>query len=186
MGCITTYSGEAFNPAQPNPTKIHIADIAHALSLLCRANGHFKQFYSVGQHCINCAMEAKARGYGPHVQLACLLHDASEAYLSDITRPVKEHLAVYLELEGRLQGAIYEKYLTTALSQDEWEWVKDIDNQLLLYEFQVLMPKQVFPQQAHIVGSLQMELLPFEQVQKQYLGLWRQLSQHGEKKGVGA
>ena len=186
MGCITTYSGEAFDPAQPDSQKIHIADIAHALSLLCRANGHFKRFYSVGQHCVNCALEAQARGYRPQVQLACLLHDASEAYLADITRPVKEHLTIYLELEARLQGAIYNKYLTGALSQAEWEWVQDIDNQLLLYEFQVLMPKQVFPQQAHIVGSLQMELLPFEQVQKQYLGLWRQLSQQDEKKGVGA
>ena len=44
MGCITTYSGEAFDPAQPDSQKIHIADIAHALSLLCRANGHFKRF----------------------------------------------------------------------------------------------------------------------------------------------
>ena len=82
MGCITTYSGEAFDPAQPDSQKIHIADIAHALSLLCRANGHFKRFYSVGQHCVNCALEAQARGYRPQVQLACLLHDASEAYLA--------------------------------------------------------------------------------------------------------
>ena len=181
MGCITTYSGEAFDPAQPDSKKIHIADIAHALSLLCRANGHFKRFYSVGQHCVNCALEAQARGYRPQVQLACLLHDASEAYLADITRPVKEHLAIYLELEARLQGAIYNKYLTEDLSQAEWEGVQDIDNQMLLYEFQVLMPKRVFSQQAQLQGSPQMEQLPFETVQNQYLDLWRQLSRQKEQ-----
>ena len=181
MGCITTYSGEAFDPAQPDSQKIHIADIAHALSLLCRANGHFKRFYSVGQHCVNCALEAQARGYRPQVQLACLLHDASEAYLADITRPVKEHLAIYLELEARLQGAIYNKYLTGALSQAEWEWVQDIDNQMLLYEFQALMPKRVFSQEAQIHGNPQLEQLPFETVQNQYLALWRQLSGQGAK-----
>lgn len=176
MGCITTYSGEAFDPAQPDIKKIHIADIAHALSLLCRANGHFKRFYSVGQHCINCALEAQARSYGPRVRLACLLHDASEAYLSDITRPVKEHLPAYMELEGRLQQAIYEKYLNGPLSPAEREQVKDIDDQLLLHEFQALMPKRVFTQPARLQGAAQMDCLPFEEVQAQYLELWRQLS----------
>ena len=71
---------QMFDPLHPNTDLIDIEDIAHALSMLCRANGHFKSFYSVGQHCINCAKEAKARGYSSFVQLACLLHDASEAY----------------------------------------------------------------------------------------------------------
>jgi 5'-deoxynucleotidase YfbR-like HD superfamily hydrolase len=59
-------------------------DIAHALSLVCRANGHFPHFFSVAQHSINCMKEAAARGYSTRVQLGCLLHDGSEAYLSDI------------------------------------------------------------------------------------------------------
>ena len=57
---------------------ILIEDIAHALSLMCRANGHFKEFYSVGQHCIYCCEEAIKRGYSNTVALACLLHDASD------------------------------------------------------------------------------------------------------------
>ena len=76
-----------------------IADIAHPLSFLTRANGHFAQFYSVGQHCIQCAKEASARGYNDRLALACLLHDASEAYLSDITRPVKKNLPGYRDVE---------------------------------------------------------------------------------------
>ena len=89
MSYITTYTGKHFDPIQPEPGLFDLTDISHALSLLCRGNGHMKHFYSVAQHSIACAEEAKARGYSARVQLGCLLHDASEAYLSDVTRPVK-------------------------------------------------------------------------------------------------
>ena len=95
-----TCSKKMFDPVHPNAALIDINDIAHALSMLCRANGHFHTFHSVGQHSINCAREAMARGYSRRVQLACLLHDASEAYLSDVTRPVKAELPKYLEIEN--------------------------------------------------------------------------------------
>ena len=92
LSFITTYSKLRFDPVDPDPESIKIEDIAHSLSLLCRANGHFKRFFSVAQHSLNCCREAKARDYSEKIQHACLLHDASEAYLSDITRPVKHHL----------------------------------------------------------------------------------------------
>ena len=63
MSCIKTYTGVMFDPLSPDTELIDIVDIAHALSMLCRANGHFRSFYSVGQHSINCMREAKARGY---------------------------------------------------------------------------------------------------------------------------
>lgn len=90
--CISTFTNNRIDPTDPSPEDIHIEDIAHALSMMTRANGHFKTFYSVAQHSINCANEAAARGCSKRIQLACLLHDASEAYLSDITRPVKKQL----------------------------------------------------------------------------------------------
>ena len=83
------------NPLCPKQEEIRIEDIAHAQSLMTRANGHFPEFYSVGQHSIACAREAIARNYSSRVVLACLLHDGSEAYLSDITRPVKGELSEY-------------------------------------------------------------------------------------------
>lgn len=95
MTSITTYTKKTFDPLAPKEEFLDIHDIAHSLSLLCRANGHFPEFYSVGEHCLNCAREAQARGYSVRVQLACLLHDASEAYLSDVTRPVKSALPEY-------------------------------------------------------------------------------------------
>lgn len=80
---ITTYTGKHFKPTEPDPELFDIADIAHALSLICRGNGHVKMFWSVGEHCICCAKEAKARGLSDRMVLACLLHDASECYMSD-------------------------------------------------------------------------------------------------------
>ena len=113
MSEIITYAGIWINPLEPKKEDIDIRDIAHALSLVCRGNGHVKYFYSVAQHSISCYMEAKARGYSKKVQLACLLHDASEAYLSDITRPVKRKLTEYQVIEQRLQNLIWEKYFQT-------------------------------------------------------------------------
>ena len=131
MSSIKTYTGVMFDPVNPESELIDILDIAHVLSMLCRANGHFRSFYSVGQHCINCAMEAKARGYSKRVQLACLLHDASEAYLSDVTRPVKHELPKYLEIEKPLQESIWQKYLGSALTEEENSQVFRIDDAML-------------------------------------------------------
>ena len=58
MSCITTYTEKHIDPASPDPRMIDITDIAHALSLICRGNGHVKTFWSVGEHCIACAKEA--------------------------------------------------------------------------------------------------------------------------------
>ena len=52
MSYITTYTGKHFDPIQPEPGLFDLTDISHALSLLCRGNGHMKHFYSVAQHCV--------------------------------------------------------------------------------------------------------------------------------------
>ena len=138
MEHIVTYSGESFTPLKPDINKIHIEDIAHSLSLMCRANGHIDYFFSVAQHSVNCANEAKARGHSARVQLACLLHDASEAYISDITRPVKYYLSEYKKIEKQLQDTIYTKFLGAALPEDEFSQMNQIDNDMLACEFDAL------------------------------------------------
>ena len=105
---------------------ICIEDIAHALSLICRGNGQVKTFFSVGQHCINCAREALARGYSRRVAFACLLHDASECYLSDVPRPFKKTLSGYKEQEKNLLDLIYQKYLGSPLNTKEEQLLKEI------------------------------------------------------------
>ena len=94
---ITTYTGLHFRPTEPDSDLIRIQDIAHALSLICRGNGHVQTFWSVGEHCICCAKEAAARGFSERMILACLLHDASECYLSDVPAPFKKELPEYQE-----------------------------------------------------------------------------------------
>lgn len=135
MSVIATFTGKIFDPLAPEPALIDIRDIAHALSFLCRANGHFKTFHSVAQHSLECYDEAKARGLSKRLQLACLLHDGSEAYLSDVTRPVKAVMPLYLELEAPLQEAIWLKWLETPLTQEERKIVFGIDDDLLYHEF---------------------------------------------------
>ena len=145
MEHIITFTGEEFTPLDPDINQIYIEDIAHSLSLLCRANGHIDYFFSVAQHSINCVIEAKARGYPAVVQLACLLHDASEAYLSDITRPVKLYLPEYRKIERRLQDVIYTKFLGILESEEVYTLVDQIDNEMLLHEFNTLMNKRCKP-----------------------------------------
>lgn len=175
MSYITTFTGKHFDPTAPDMAAVDIRDIAHALSLTCRGNGHVKTFFSVGQHCINCALEARARGYSKRVILACLLHDASEAYMSDVPRPFKHSLPAYVEAEERLLDQIYEKFLGTSLSEAEKKLVKDIDNDLLYYDLKELL-NEISEGTAPVLHiPLAYDFVPFEAVEKRYLELFEEL-----------
>ena len=115
---MDTYTGQQFDPMQMQEENICIEDIAHALSLMCRGGGHIRTFYSVAQHSLNCTKEAKAQGYSKRVQLACLLHDASEAYIADIIRPVKAHLSNYLKIEDQIMACIWKQFDDLLLEQE--------------------------------------------------------------------
>ncbi|MBR4289382.1 MAG: DUF429 domain-containing protein, partial [Oscillospiraceae bacterium] len=180
MSCIKTYTGVMFDPLNPDPDLIDIVDIAHALNMLCRANGHFRSFYSVGQHSINCMREAKERGYSEKLQLACLLHDASEAYLSDVTRPVKKELPKYLEIEKPLQDVIWAKYLEEPLTQEEHDHVFEIDDAILYHEFVALMDARLSDEEPTLSSMPEFTFTGFEQCEKEFLRLYRRLT-HKEK-----
>lgn len=135
-GEIVTYTGRIFKPLDPDPDKVNIMDIAHALSNSCRFTGHVKQFYSVAEHSVRAAEIAQ-----PRHKLWALLHDASEAYLSDIARPIKmteEFGTVYKTIEERLMQAIALKF---DLSWPMPRAIKVIDNVLLAAEQRDLMPR---------------------------------------------
>lgn len=176
---ILTYSKMKFYPLEPKVDDIKIEDIAHALSLMTRANGHIKHFYSIAQHSINCYKEAKKRNYSRAVQLGCLLHDASESYISDITRPVKRNLPEYLSIEERLQEMIYEKYRIGDLSSEDREKIKDIDDAILHYEFLDLMGVGIFEDEPYIAMEHDFGQTDFVKVEKQYLNCFRMLSSEG-------
>lgn len=169
MEHMTTYTGEDFIPLAPDSNQIKIEDIAHALSLMCRANGHFIRFFSIAQHAINCADEAKARGLSERIQLACLLHDASEAYLSDIARPVKKHLPEYLGIEKRVQDTIYAKFLGSLPSEEEHEFIKQVDDDMLVCEFFALMKKRVFDRLPAISSEPSFENISFIDVEHEFI-----------------
>jgi hypothetical protein len=174
MSYILTYKKLEFYPLDPKIEDIDIEDIAHALSLLCRANGHFKHFYSVALHSINCAYEAMKRGYSNRVVLGCLLHDGSEAYLADITRPVKKHLQKYLEFEEVLQGKIFEKWIPN-LTDEELKLVFEIDDAILYYEFIELFGEKIFDYTPMLKSNPRFDLIDFSTVEKEFLELFTQL-----------
>ena len=177
MSCIMTCSHKMFDPLKPDVSLIDIADIAHSLSMLCRANGHFKSFYSVGMHCINCANEAIARGYSRKVQLACLLHDGSEAYLSDVTRPVKQELPQYKQIEDPLQAVIWNKFLGEPLTEEEERLVFLIDDDILENEFPALMGAKLKETVPELAAKAQFEFEDFQKTQQEFLALFYQLTQ---------
>lgn len=177
MSEIMTRSKIMIDPIRPEAEKIDITDIAHALSMLCRANGHFKSFYSVGQHSINCMREAQARGYSQKVQLACLLHDASEAYLSDVTRPVKAELPRYKEIEEPLQDMIWNKWLPEPLTKEENAQVFAIDDAILAHEFWNLMEFRLVTPDPEICSAPEFAFMGFGETKALFLELFYRLTE---------
>ena len=139
MSNMNAFSGRRFDPIKMTAEDVDVTDIAHALSLLCRGGGHLRYFYSVAQHCLNCAREAEARGLPVREQLACLIHDGSEAYISDIIRPVKIYLDNYVEIEDRILSKVFARFGLSDLSAEEGRRWKEIDDDILIYEQKFLM-----------------------------------------------
>lgn len=174
---ITTYSKVHFTPLEPDISQIRIEDIAHALSLMTRANGHFKEFYSVCQHSIGCCLEAKERGYSDRVSLACLLHDGSEAYLADITRPVKKNLDGYLQIEEVLQNVIYKRFLGSLPTEEELLQIKSVDDSMLCHEFLHYMGENLFDTMLHLEREPEFVMQPFSDMENKFLELFHELYQ---------
>lgn len=172
---MTTHSKTNFAPLEPNSEDIKIEDIAHALSLICRANGHFPEFYSVAQHCIACCEEAIARKYTNKVALACLLHDGSEAYIGDITRPLKKNLPNYLKAEEVLQGAIYKKYIGEAFNEEELAQINSVDDSLLYHEFRHYMGEELTLNHSELMSQPVFAMVTFKKVEKRFKELFDKL-----------
>lgn len=98
---MQTFTGRQFYPLDPQQYDIDIVDIAHALSMLCRYNGHVERFYSVAEHCIHLSYAV-----APEHALWALLHDATEAYVGDMIRPLKRSMPDYVAAEDRIMMAI--------------------------------------------------------------------------------
>ena len=165
---LKTFMGYKVDPINPQPETITLTDIAHALPLICRANGQGTHFYSVAQHCINAAKEAGARGDSVRIQLGCLLHDGAEAYLADLIRPVKQFMPKYYEIEDRFLDVIYTKFGLPDLTEEELAQIKDIDDALLDYDLVELL-KEPEPKDGYRLKRVpDLAFVPFEEAQKEY------------------
>jgi uncharacterized protein len=120
---MQTYTGRKFWPLDPRPDEIDIIDVAAALSKMCRFGGHCLNFYSVAEHCV-----LTAKFVSEPLRLTALLHDASEAYLVDIPRPIKRHLANYNDIEAQLMACVATRFGTAWPLPEE---VKRVDTRIL-------------------------------------------------------
>lgn len=130
---IQIYSGKKFFPLDPNENDLNIEDIAHALSNQCRFAGHVREFYSVAQHSVLVSLDCC-----PENALAGLLHDASEAYLVDLPRPLKQSggFEFYNEAERNLMAAIERKF---GLTGHCWQSIHESDMRVFAAECRDLM-----------------------------------------------
>lgn len=130
-GVFNTVSGKKIDLLQPTPDMIDINDIAHALSRICRFGGHAKEFYSVAQHSLLVAAMAP-----DELKLEALLHDAAEAYVGDVIKPLKVLLGdVYDQIERGFMNAITAKF---GLNKAILQGLKEYDRKALEVEQELL------------------------------------------------
>lgn len=137
-GWMQTFTGRAVYPMDLRPDDICIEDIAHSLAHQCRYNGHCLRFYSVAEHSVLIARWLRDK-HSDYVALEGLLHDATEAYLADVPRPVKPFLQGYKEAEARAAWAIAEAFDLDALEPSPC--VHEADNRILHDERQQNMAR---------------------------------------------
>jgi hypothetical protein len=172
---IRTYTGIRMDPFEIKPKQVKAEDIAHALSMMVRANGHLNSFFSIAQHCLNCAIEAENRGLSQKVQFACLLHDAAECYIADVPRPVKHRLNGYAQIEQRVADAVYAAFGISDLSDEELKAVDDIDNAMLYFEFEALTGSIITKTRPYISMKHDFSAKPIETVEREFLSRFHNL-----------
>ena len=131
-----TFTGKKFYVLDVQPEDICIADIAHSLSLQCRYNGHCSQFYSVAEHSVLIALHAMNEGHTYPDIMRALMHDAVEAYIGDIPKPVKLSIPALMKAEDEIEGIIMDKY---GLARGKADWLEDYDYRITIDERAKLM-----------------------------------------------
>ncbi|MDH2399207.1 hypothetical protein ABIB85_007490 [Bradyrhizobium sp. JR1.5] len=129
---IMLQSGAWFDFAAPHASPFTIEDIAHGLAHICRYSGQCNGFYSVAEHSL--LVSETATGF----ELEALMHDAAEAFLGDITRPLKQMLPEYKRIEGEVERAIFSRFgIQTPIPRE----VKQADLRVLAAEQRQIMPR---------------------------------------------
>lgn len=172
-GWIQTYTGRKFSPLAPRPLDVSLMDIAHALSNICRFTGHSREFYSVAQHSVFVARLIQTRCF--KTKLWALLHDASEAYLCDVAKPVKPLLRGYAEAEERVMRVVAQRF---DLPWPRPEEVHVADMKMLATEFRDLMgpaPEDLELEEKPVSGFT-IDPLPPKEAKEMFLDYAAQIS----------
>jgi uncharacterized protein len=131
-------SGKSYWPADPRAEEVDIDDIAHALGMICRFGGQSRRFYSVAEHSVNVS-----HCVPPEHALQALLHDAPEAYIGDVIRPVKSMLgAAYTDMESLNWCAIADRF---GVPREMHPSIKAADDLVLELERRILKPQDPHP-----------------------------------------
>ena len=160
---IQTFTGRMFWALDPQPEDLHITDIAHGLSNMCRYNGHCSSFYSVAEHCVHLYKVAPAAH-----KFWALMHDASEAYICDIPGPFKHALTNYREIEERIMKVVAAKYgLPWPMPAD----VKMLDTRILMNEKATLFGPAPKPWRVNMepLEGVQIQCWPPQTAKAQFL-----------------
>ena len=129
---ILTSLGLYFNLQEPDPADVDIDDIAYALSNICRFTGHVHTYYSVAEHCYRASLIVPSL-----YALQALLHDAAEAYIGDVSSPLKRLLPDYRAIEERVEAAVLTHF---KLPLKPHPCVKQADLVMLATEQRDLLP----------------------------------------------
>lgn len=174
---MQTFTGRAWHFLTPRADDVDVRDVAHALGMLCRYGGHSRHFYSVAEHSV-----LVSRLVRPEHALQGLLHDATEAYIVDVPRPLKHVLEGYKPMEAAHWRVIAERFgVPEELSDD----VKRVDNAMLFVEKpQVLGPCSPWMEREWGMGAepdpsmsrVELEFLSPEEAEKSFLRRFHELT----------
>lgn len=182
---IATASGGKFDFAEPRAEDVKVEDVAHALSLVCRFAGHVRRLYSVAEHCCRAhdlVAELSDPTAPPAERLAlrrwALCHDAAEAYLGDVTAPLKSMLPDYRAIEAAVEKAVFEA-LGCAGSMPLV--VKHADRVLCVTEARDLLPPPPEPWGYEGCAPLPGRIAPCSpaQAEEEFMTRWETIAHEG-------
>lgn len=130
---ILLHSGHYFDLLDPAGSRFELEDIAHGLAHTCRYAGQCDRFYSVAEHSWHASFLVPQE-----LQFAALMHDAAEAFIGDVTRPLKQLLPEYRKIEKLIEAAIADRFLLDDQCSDAE--VKRADVAMLAAEQKAMMP----------------------------------------------
>lgn len=185
-----TYSGRAFEVLDPDPATICIEDIAHSLALTCRFGGHCSGHYSVAEHSIRVMYRTSEllaqRGHvndilSRRILLAALLHDAAEAYLCDMSSPLKHGTAMghmFAVMETTVARCIEDRFDIAGLLVPKHETIAQADLELLATERRDLMAEccRAWDSMPDPLPGTIVPDVPWQEVEADYLAVYNSLT----------